>query len=89
MKKTATQAMTAAEFDRKFDDGEDLSAYIDSDSILRPGLETQRVNVDFPAWIIKSLDLQSKVIGVSRQALIKMWVSERLKEELRSTKSSS
>ncbi|HCM25796.1 MAG: CopG family transcriptional regulator [Treponema sp. GWB1_62_6] len=78
--------MTTAEFDRKFDEGENISEFIDPDSISRPGLETQRVNVDFPAWVIKSLDMQSKVIGVSRQALIKLWISERLKEELRFTK---
>ncbi|TVR73388.1 MAG: hypothetical protein EA427_02255 [Spirochaetaceae bacterium] len=34
-------------------------------------------------WIIRSLDNESKLIGVSRQSLIKLWISERLQEERR------
>ncbi len=79
MKKNST--MKAAEFDRKFDEGADISAWIDPKSIERPGLTPRRVNVDFPEWIIKSLDAQSRVIGVSRQSLIKLWISERLQQE--------
>jgi hypothetical protein len=79
MKKNST--MKAAEFDRKFDEGEDISAWIDPKSIERPGLAPRRVNVDFPEWIIKSLDAQSRRIGVSRQSLIKLWISERLQQE--------
>ena len=50
-------------------------------SIRRPGLEPRRVNVDFPEWIIEKLDWQSRLIGVSRQALVKLWVSERIQKE--------
>lgn len=73
--------MTAQEFDRRFDEGEDITPFIDESSIRRPGLEARRVNVDFPEWIIQKLDLQSKLIGVSRQALIKLWISERVQQE--------
>lgn len=73
--------MTAQEFDRRFDEGEDITPYIDDSSIRRPGLEARRVNVDFPEWIIQKLDFQSKLIGVSRQSLIKLWVSERVQQE--------
>lgn len=38
----------------------------------------KRVNIDFPAWMVQSLDKEAKHIGVSRQAVIKMWLSERL-----------
>ncbi len=79
MKKKST--MTAKEFDKKFDEGEDITPYIDKASIRRPGLEVRRVNVDFPEWMIEKLDLQSKLIGVSRQSLIKLWVSERIQQE--------
>ena len=79
MKKHST--MTAREFERRFDEGEDITPYIDESSIRRPGLEARRVNVDFPEWIIQKLDLQSKMIGVSRQSLIKLWVSERVQQE--------
>ncbi len=79
MKKQST--LTAQEFERRFDDGEDITPYIDKSSIHRPGLEARRVNVDFPDWIIQKLGLQSKLIGVSRQSLIKLWVSERIQQE--------
>lgn len=79
MKKRST--MTAKEFEKHFDEGEDITPYIEKSSVRRPGLEARRVNVDFPEWIIEKLDLQSKRIGVSRQALIKLWVSERIQHE--------
>ena len=79
MKKTST--ITAKEFDQRFDRGDDISAFIDKSTIKRPGVEARRVNVDFPEWIIRNLDIESKMIGVSRQSLIKLWVSERLQQE--------
>jgi len=79
--------MTAKEFDERFDAGEDITPYIDKASIRRPGLESRRVNVDFPEWIIEKLDFQSKLIGVSRQSLIKLWVSERIQQERQIQKS--
>ena len=74
-------SIKAEEFDRIFDDGEDISQFVDKASIRRPGIEPRRVNVDFPEWVIQSLDSHSRRIGVSRQSLIKLWISERLKEE--------
>lgn len=73
--------MTAQEFDRRFDEGEDITPYVDESTIRRPGLGARRVNVDFPEWIIQKLDLQSRMIGVSRQSLIKLWISERVQQE--------
>lgn len=70
--------MKAKEFDRKFDDGEDVSDLIDWSSARRPNLETKRVNVDFPTWVVTGLDKQAKRLGVTRQALIKLWIAERL-----------
>jgi len=54
---------------------------IDRSTIRHPGKEVKRVNVDFPEWVIQRLDLQSKLIGVSRQSLIKLWISERIQQE--------
>lgn len=75
------KTISAEEFDRMFDDGEDISEYIDLSSVRRPGLEPKRVNVDFPGDIVSKLDHAAKRRGVSRQALIKMWVVERLDNE--------
>ena len=72
------KTISAEEFDRRFDDGEDMADYIDWSSAHRPEWETRRVNVDFPQWMIARLDREAKRRGVTRQALIKMWLSDRL-----------
>lgn len=72
------KAITVEEFDRMFDDGEDISDYIDWSSARRPNLEPKRVNVDFPLWMVNRLDDNAKKRGVTRQALIKMWLADRL-----------
>ncbi|MBN1997001.1 CopG family transcriptional regulator [candidate division KSB1 bacterium] len=70
--------MTAEEFDRKFDNGEDVSEFLDLKKTTRPGYEQKRVNVDFPVWMIQSLDKEAKRLGVTRQSIIKIWIAERL-----------
>ena len=72
--------MTVEEFDKKFDDGEDISEYLDMSSIKKPNLEPKRINIDFPTWMVKSLDAEAKHIGVSRQAIIKTWLAQRLEK---------
>jgi hypothetical protein len=71
--------MKANEFERKFDAGEDVSDHVDWSKARRPNIETKRVNVDFPAWVVAGLDEQAKKLGVTRQALIKFWIAERLR----------
>lgn len=73
--------ITAEEFDRRFDDGKNISDFLDWDSARRPGLEQRRVNVDLPSWMISELDKQASLIGVTRQSIIKVWLSERIKTE--------
>jgi len=72
--------MKAKEFDRKFEAGDDLSQYLDLSKARRSALEQKRVNVDFPAWMIKQLDKEAKRLGVPRQSIIKLWVAERLEK---------
>jgi len=71
---------TAENLEARFDAGEDVSRYIDWDSARRPGLEPRRVNVDFPSWVVEALDRQADRLGVTRQALIKLWIAERLEK---------
>jgi hypothetical protein len=73
--------ITATEFDEKFDAAEDLSEYYDLSNAARPGLEQRRVSVDFPAWMIQKLDRVARRLGVTRQSVIKVFISEKLKEE--------
>jgi hypothetical protein len=72
--------MKAEEFDKKFDEGENVSQYLDIPRARRPVQEQKRVNVDFPLWMIQLLDKEAKRLGVPRQSIIKLWVSERLKK---------
>ncbi len=73
--------MKAEELDEIFDRGDDITPYLDLSSARRPNLEQKRVNVDLPVWMIQSLDRQAGLIGVTRQSIIKVWLSERIKEE--------
>jgi hypothetical protein len=70
--------MNANEFDRKFDDGQDITEHLDLDRARRPSQEQKRVNVDFPIWMIQSLDREAKRLGVPRQSVIKVWIAEKL-----------
>ncbi len=81
------QTIVAKEFDKKFDNSEDISQYLDfSKSIKLNDFEkkvnkTKKINVDFPEKIIMLLDQEAQRIGVTRQSIIKVWIAERLKEE--------
>ena len=62
--------MKAREFDKKFDEGEDISKYLDVSKARRPEREQKRVNVDFPLWMIHLLDKEANRLGVPRQSKI-------------------
>ncbi|HUU40261.1 MAG TPA: CopG family antitoxin [Desulfatiglandales bacterium] len=72
--------MKAKDLDKKFDSGEDITEFLDFSKSRRPDQEQKRVNVDFPVWMILSLDKEAKRLGVPRQSIIKIWIAERLKE---------
>lgn len=70
--------MKAREFDQAFDAGQDVSDQLELDTVSRPLKDPQRVNVDFPRWMVESLDREAERIGVTRQSIIKVWIAERL-----------
>ena len=73
--------MKAKDFDKKFDDGAiDIVQDLDMTTARRPNQRQRRVNVDFPVWMIASLDKEAARIGVTRQSIIKLWLSERLEQ---------
>ena len=73
--------MKASELDKKFDDGvEDIIDAIDLSTATRPNKEQRRVNVDFPLWMVQSLDREASRLGVTRQSIIKIWIAERLEK---------
>ncbi len=74
--------MKAENFEQKFDNGdEDMINDLDLSTLKRPNQNQKRVNVDFPIWIIDSLDKEASRIGVTRQSIIKLWLAERLEEQ--------
>lgn len=73
--------MKAEEFDKKFDDAQNLLEDLDISKARRPEQEQKRVNVDFPIWMIQSLDKEAHRLGVTRQSIIKMWLAEKLERK--------
>ena len=70
--------MKAKDFEQKFDEDVDLTASLDLSSARRVLQAQRRVNVDFPTWMIDSLDREASKLGVTRQSVIKVWLAERL-----------
>ena len=73
------KSITTEEFDELFEKEKDITGFLDLKSAKRQGLETRRVSVDFPEWMIMMLDQEASKLGVTRQSIIKFWISEKLK----------
>lgn len=67
--KKQSRPKTVEEFDTYFEDN-DVSELLDTN--------TKRFNIDLPVGVLKKLDLQANRIGLTRQALVKYWISEHL-----------
>jgi len=78
------RSITVEEFDRLFEEGSDeLDQFLDVKNAKRVPprlLEPAKVNVDFPKWVVAALDREADRVGVARQALIKLWIVERLEK---------
>jgi hypothetical protein len=72
--------MKAKDLDKRVDEGKNIIEHLDLSKVKRPNQEQKRVNVDFPLWMIQSLDKEAKRLGVPRQSIIKIWLAERLQK---------
>ncbi|MHB1871918.1 MAG: type II toxin-antitoxin system BrnA family antitoxin [Steroidobacteraceae bacterium] len=70
--------MKAKTFDRKFDAGGKIVDPLDLSKARRVGTDARRVKVDFPGWMVDSLDREARRLGVTRQSLIKLWLADKL-----------
>ena len=70
--------MKARDFEQQFDEDIDLTDMLDLSLAKRVQQQQKRVNVDFPTWMIDSLDREARKLGVTRQSIIKVWLAERL-----------
>ncbi|AKS23071.1 MAG: putative CopG family protein [Leptospirillum sp. Group II 'C75'] len=72
--------MKAKVFEKQFDEGDDMTASLELSRARRVLQDQKRVNVDFPLWMIESLDREAGKIGITRQSIIKVWLAERLEQ---------
>ena len=72
--------MKAKKFDADFDSGKNITKALDLSKARRALQAQKRVNVDFPIWMIESLDKEASRLGVTRQSIIKVWLAERLEQ---------
>lgn len=77
--------MKAKTFEQQFDEGVDITASLDLSKTKRVLQAQKRVNVDFPTWMIESLDREASKLGVTRQSIIKVWLAERLEASASNT----
>ena len=72
--------MKAKAFDNQFDKGTDITGSLNLSKAKRVLQEQKRVIVDFPVWMIESLDREAGKLGITRQSIIKVWLAERLED---------
>ena len=75
-------AKSSEEFDRRFDEGEDIHDLVDmtKTKIIRHGKKV-RITLDIAEELVQEIDQIRQSIGVDRAALIKIWLHERVKQE--------
>lgn len=71
------KTITAAEFDKKFDDGEDISEYLDWENAWRPN-EQIETSLRLSALQLRQLDAEAARLGLTREALVAGWIGEKL-----------
>ena len=71
------------ELESRFDNGDDITVYMEMSTVTRPNQEraARRISMDIPEEIVRGLDRAAKRMGVNRQAVIKIWLTERLDQE--------
>lgn len=70
--------MKAKQFDQEFDQGEDIVGFLDVSQASRPGHKVKSVIIDFPQWMLDALDQEASRLGVTREAIVKVWLADRL-----------
>jgi len=75
MKKSNKTQISSKELDKKFDECKDVTKYMD----FRKAITVRRINLDIPKWLLDVLDREALKLNVSRQAIIKMWLAEKVK----------
>ena len=80
MSKTKSKEQTLLS-DELIESGADLSSFLQNPRAVPAAIKPQKVNVDFPSWVVNALDFEADRMGIPRQSLIKVWIVERLESE--------
>ncbi len=75
------KTITADEFDRLFDDGQDIWDFLDHDSARRPGMDPEKISLVIPQWMVYWLYLEAERQGTTSAQLIHTYLEERIKLE--------
>lgn len=67
-----SQKTNSDNLEERFDAGEPVLDYFDTKAI------TVRVNLDFPAWMVKAIDKESSKRGIARQTLVRLWIADHI-----------
>lgn len=69
--------------DEAFDNGEDVLQYFDISKarLQDPVVPTKKININIPQWLIDELDKQASSLAISRNAIINVWLAERVKQD--------
>ncbi|PSF32486.1 CopG family transcriptional regulator [Aphanothece hegewaldii CCALA 016] len=70
--------MKASEFDKKFDDGEDIIEYLDLSQAKRP--QFNQINLDLPNWMVEKIEQEATRQGLTQQAILQNWIAEKLEQ---------
>ena len=75
------ETISAEELDRRFDDGEDVSDFVDWSQAARPGVELEHIEIDLPKWLLRKVDVEASRLGTTRQSLLAEWITEKLVDD--------
>lgn len=71
---------TAEELEKMFEEGADMTEYMDLDNIQHVHPHPKQINITIPMWLVDSLDEEAERRGVARKAIINTalveWVDE-------------
>ncbi|MDR0308363.1 MAG: hypothetical protein LBH87_00335 [Coriobacteriales bacterium] len=79
---TDAKMITSDEIDRIFDEGEDMTPFVRSDSVRFPGKgdAVRKINGSIPEWVIVEMEREAKHLAVSRSAIMNIWLAEKAKD---------
>ena len=82
---TNAKITTAEEIDRIFDEGDDMTPYMRTETVRFPGKgdTVRKINGSIPEWVVAEMEREAKHLAISRSAVMNMWLADKAKESMR------